>query len=216
MPANFVNREVGGWASFLKNKVYVDATVYQMDGRNELLSIRQPDNSFDYQAAGKTLHRGIEYGLTFKPNKEFFFRYGGAYSIHRFEEFELSQKASDVLKNVNGKDMPSAPKWMWNTELSYYPKWAKNLRTSVEWQHVGKWFQNQTNTVLYGGYNLLNFRAGYEFKGIEVYTNIMNLTDALYATNATRGNLATDRTTFTPSAPRTFVMGIQYNISGKK
>lgn len=216
VPATFINREVGGWASLLKNKIYVDATMYQMDGKNELLSIRQPDNSYDYQAAGKTLHRGIEYGLTFKPSKEFFFRYGGAYSIHRFVEFELSKKLSDGLKNVNGKDMPSAPKWMWNTELSYYPKWAKNLRTSVEWQHVGKWYQNQTNTIIYGGYNLINFRAGYEFKGIEVYTNIMNLADALYATNATRGNLATDRTTFTPAAPRTFVVGLQYSISGKK
>ena len=49
-----------------------------------------------------------------------------------------------------------------------------------------------------------------------IYTNIMNLTDALYATNATRGNAVTDRTTFTAAAPRTFVMGLQYNFTGKK
>ena len=216
VPATFNNAEIGGWASLLKNKIYIDASLYQMNGTNELLNIRQPDNSTDYQAAGKTLHKGIELGLTFKPSKQIMFRTGGAYSIHRFVEFVLSQRASDALKDVNGKDMPSAPRWMWNSELSYYPTWLKGFRTSVEWQHVSKWYQNQINTVSYDGYDLFNFRAGYQWKGIEVFTNIMNLTDALYATNATRGNAATDRTTFTPAAPRTFVLGLQYNFAGKK
>lgn len=216
IPATFNNAEIGGWASLLKNKIYLDASLYQMTGTNELLNIRQPDNSTDYQAAGKTIHKGIELGLTFKPGKQLLFRAGGTYSIHRYVEFILSQKDSDALKDVNGKDMPSAPRWLWNAELSYYPTWLKGFRTSVEWQHVSKWYQNQINTISYDGYDLVNFRAGYQWKGIEVYTNIMNLTDALYATNATRGNAATDRSTFTAAAPRTFVMGIQYNFVGKK
>ena len=112
--------------------------------------------------------------------------------------------------------MPSAPKWLWNTEVSYYPAWAKSLRSSIEWQHVGNWYQNQVNTVEYKGYDILNARVGYQWKVIELYVNAMNLMDVLYATNATRGNTATDRTTFTPAAPRTFVMGLQYNFTGKK
>lgn len=216
IPATFTNAEVGGWVSLLKNKIYIDASLYQMKGNNELLNIRQPDNSTDYQAAGKTLHKGVELGITYKPSKQVFARLGGTYSIHRFVEFILSQKASDALKDVNGKDMPSAPRWVWNGEISYYPQWFRNFRTSVEWQHVSKWYQNQVNTIAYNGYDLVNFRAGYQWKGIELFTNIMNLTDALYATNATRGNASTDRTTFTPAAPRTFVLGVQYSFTGKK
>lgn len=214
--AQFDNAEIGGWASLLNNKVYVDVAAYQMNGTNELLNIRRPDNSTDYQSAGKTLHRGIEFGLTYRPDKQLFVRFGGTTAIHRFVEFTLSQKASDVLKDVNGKDMPSAPRWLWNSEISYYPIWFKNFRTSVEWQHVAGWFQNQTNTVRYEGYNLVNFRAGYQWKGIELFTNIMNLTDALYASNATRGNATTDRTTFTPAAPRTFTLGVQYTFTVNK
>ncbi|MBK6976165.1 MAG: TonB-dependent receptor [Cytophagaceae bacterium] len=216
VPATFKNTEIGGWISLLNNKIYLDGSLYQLIGTNELLSIRQPDNSTDYQAAGRTMHKGIEMGLTFKPSKQVFFRYGGTYAIHKFDEFVLSQKTSDALKNVNGKLMPSAPKWLWNTELTYYPSRVKNLRSSIEWQHVGSWYQNQINTIEYKGYDILNFRIGYKWKGIELYSNIINLTDALYATNATRGNAANDRTTFTPAAPRTLVFGIQYNISGKK
>ncbi|MVM30817.1 TonB-dependent receptor [Spirosoma sp. HMF4905] len=214
-PAKFDNMEIGGWASLLNNKVYVDAALYQMNGTNELLSIRQPDNSTDYQSAGRTLHRGVELGITYRPSKQVFFRFGGTHAVHQFVEFTLSQRASDALQNVNGKDMPSAPRTLWNTEISYYPSWLKNFRTSVEWQHVASWYQNQTNTVNYGGYDFANVRVGYQWKGIEVFSNILNVTNALFATNATRGNNATDRTTYTPAAPRTFVFGVQYNFSGK-
>ncbi|MFD2570060.1 TonB-dependent receptor [Spirosoma soli] len=214
-PAKFDNMEIGGWASLLNNKVYVDGAVYQMNGSNELLNIRQPDNSVDYQSAGRTLHRGVELGVTYRPSKQVFVRLGGTHAVHRFVEFTLSQRATDAVQNVNGKDMPSAPRWLWNTEISYYPVWLKNFRTSVEWQHVSGWFQNQINTVSYGGYDFANVRAGYQWKGIEVFTNVLNVTNALFATNATRGNNATDRTTYTPAAPRTFVVGVQYSFSGK-
>ncbi|GAB4027852.1 TonB-dependent receptor [Spirosoma gilvum] len=214
-PAKFDNMEIGGWASLLNNKVYIDVALYQMNGTNELLSIRQPDNSTDYQSAGRTMHRGVELGLTYRPSKQLFVRFGGTHVVHRFVEFTLSQRVSDVIQNVNGKDMPSAPRTLWNTEVSYYPAWAKNLRASLEWQHVSGWYQNQINTIRYDGYDFANARLGYQWKGIELYTNVMNVTNVLYATNATRGNNATDRTTYTPAAPRTFVIGVQYSFSGK-
>jgi outer membrane receptor protein involved in Fe transport len=59
-------------------------------------------------------------------------------------------------------------------------------------------------------------RIGYEWNGLEVFSNVMNIANTLYATNVSRGNNPTDRSTFTPSAPRTFVMGIQYNFSANK
>jgi iron complex outermembrane receptor protein len=223
-PAHFDNIELGGWAAFFESKVYIDMAAYQMNGNKELLNIRQPDNSYDYQSAGKTLHRGIEYGITYKPGNEWFMRFGGTNAIHRFEEFILSTRNADEIKNVNGNDMPQSPRWIANGEVTYKPDYAKGLRLSVEWQHIGSWYQDQANKIKYKdkgflglkGVTYLNLRAGYSLKGIEVFTNIMNLTDELYANAATRGNASTDRTTFTPAAPRTFVLGIQYNFNGKK
>ena len=211
-PATFINSEIGGWAALVHNTIYLDFAIYQLNGTNELLNIRQPDNSFDYQSVGKTSHKGIELSVTLKPNSEYFFRFGGTYAIHKFIDFTLSTKATDSIKNVNGNDMPSAPHFVWNTEFSYYPKFLKNFRTSVEWQHVAGWYQNQINTVSYEGYDVLNARLGYKWRGIEIFTNILNLTDALYATQASRGNNLTDRSSYYASAPRTFMMGLQYNF----
>ena len=214
--AYFINYEIGGWASIIKNKVMIDVALYQMDGKNELLNIRQADNSFDYQSAGKTLHRGIEFGINAKPNEQYWFRFGGTNALHRFEDFEISKNPADNFKNLGGFEMPSSPRWSWNTEFTYYPKWVKNLRTSLEWQYLSSWYQNQINTIKYEGYNLINFRIGYKWKSIELYSNILNLTDELYANSASRGNNPTDRSTFNPGAPRTYVFGLQYNFVGKK
>jgi outer membrane receptor protein involved in Fe transport len=215
-PATFNNYEIGAWASLLKNKLYLETSIYKMDGRNELLNIRQADNSFDYQSAGKTLHQGVEYSIVIKPSDQLNFRFGGTTALHRFEDFLVSIKSADALKKLDGFEMPISPRTTFNTELSYYPKWFKNFRTSLELQHADNWYQNQVNTIQYDGYNVLNVRISYKFRGIELFSNMMNINNALYATNASRGNNLTDRSTYIPSAPRTFVMGIQYNITGQK
>lgn len=222
-PAKFNNMELGGWGAFFNNKIYFDMALYQMIGHRELLNVRQQDNSIDYQSAGRTLHRGIEYGVTYKPNDEWFFRFGGTNAIHRFEEFDLSTRSTDAVKNVNGNEMPQSPRWIANSEVTYKPKYIKGFRISLEWQRIESWYEDQLNKTKYDdpgflglkGISYLNLRAGYGWKGVEIFTNIMNLTDELYANAATRGNSPNDRTTFTPAPPRTVVVGMQYTFNRK-
>src|SRR3546814_10089941 len=66
----FTNYEIGSWVSLFKNKLDLDITFYELLGTNELLNIRQPDGSTDYQSAGKTIHKGVEYGATYRPTSE--------------------------------------------------------------------------------------------------------------------------------------------------
>ena len=208
-PAVFSNYEVGGWASLWKNKVFFDYTFYRLEGNNELLGIRQPDNTTDYQSAGKTLHEGIEYQITIRPNDSWNFRFGGTNAKHPFVDFVLSTRASDALKNVNGKEMPQAPNFIANSEVTYKYKGA---RIALEWQKIGPWFQDQVNKVSFEGVSVFNLRMGYNYKAYQFFTNILNLGDALYATTATRGNNATDKSTYTPAAPRTVVAGVQIDV----
>ena len=215
-PADFDNYEVGGWFSFLENKLNFDYAFYYMEGKNELLSIKLPDNSTDYRSAGETRHKGIEFGASYRPSKQLNIRLGGTYAQHTYIDFKLSDKPSDPVQNLNGKEMPAAPRWSGNSEVSYYPDWLANLRTSIEWQLVGSYYQDQINTVKYDGYNLFNARIGYQWKKIEIYGNVMNLTDKLYAYNVSRTNVTNAQPTYTAAAPRTFVFGIQYNFSLKK
>lgn len=214
-PAKFDNYEIGGWISVLKNKLNIDYAVYYMDGKNELLGIRQPDNSTDYQSAGETRHKGIEFGINYKPSSQFSVRIGGTTAQHTFIDFKVSDKPTDPVQKLDGYEMPSAPKWSGNSEVNYYPKWFPNFRAAIEWQFVSSYYQDQVNTVKYDGYNLFNTRIGYQWKGLEFYGNVMNLTDKLYAYNVSRGNASTSQPTYTAAAPRTFIFGIQYNFKLK-
>lgn len=221
-PARFYNYEAGGWVSLFNGKVYADVAIYQMNGRRELLNIRQPDNSYDYQSAGKTVHRGVEYSVTFKQGKEWFVRAGGTNAIHRFTAFNASTRGTDAIKNLDGFDMPQSPAWIANAEVTYKPSYLPDLRLSLEWQRISSWYQDQVNRVKYDdrtflglrGVSVINFRTGYLWKNADFFVSILNLSNELYANSAVRSNAATDRTAFTPAAPRTFVMGVQYNFSG--
>jgi outer membrane receptor protein involved in Fe transport len=89
---------------------------------------------------------------------------------------------------------------------------------------MSEWYQNQINTVTYNnkgflgarGISLLNMRTGYEWKGVELFLNVYNVTNELYANTATRGNNPADRSFFNPGAPRIFNFGVQYSFTAKK
>jgi iron complex outermembrane receptor protein len=215
-PATFDNYEIGGWLSFLDGKLNFDYAVYYMEGKNELLSVRLPDNSTDYRSVGETRHKGVEFGGNYKISNQLNIRFGSTVAEHTFIDFKVSDKPTDALQNLNGKEMPAAPRWSGNSEISYYPNWLPKFRTSLEWQSIGNYYQDQINTVKYAGYDVFNFRAGYEWNSFEIYGNIINLTDKLYAYNVSKGNTASSQSTYTAAAPRTFMIGIQYNLSLKK
>jgi iron complex outermembrane recepter protein len=215
-PATFNNYEFGGYLHLLNNKLFFDYALYYLQGKNELLNIRQPDGSADYQSAGETRHKGIEFGMNYKPSIEWNIRIGGTFAEHQFIDFKVSDIKTDPVQRLDGFQLPSAPKWVGNSEVSYYPKWLPSFRTSLEWQYVSSYYQDQINTVKYNGYNLFNARIGYTYKSIEFYTNILNLTDSLYAYNVAKGNNATDKAVFSVAAPRTFMFGMEYHFDFKK
>jgi iron complex outermembrane receptor protein len=211
-PAFFNNYEVGGWIVLGKNTVSIDWTLYQMDGFNEIVSFRFPDNSTEYRNSGRTLHRGIEYGITFRPNKQLTIRAGGTNATHEFVRYEVKEGV-----NYDGNKMPSAPSFIGNVEVGYRPVWLKGFRIHAEWQRIGSYFIDNENHYEYNdkslfgmrGVSVLNLRAGYQYKWVEVFANLMNLTNELYAHNASRGAFGT---TYTPAAPRLLNMGIQFQF----
>src|SRR5690606_30763236 len=100
--------------------------------------------------AGKTTHRGIEYGLKWQWNNELHFRFSGTNALHIFDEYEESGE------DYAGNKMGQAPSWIANAEIAYKPRWLENFRCALEWQHVDRYYTNPQNTGEYPGYDLLN------------------------------------------------------------
>ena len=205
-PVYYDNIEFGGWIAFPKNKGKFEVTLYSMDGKNEIISVLQDDGSRIRQNAGKTSHKGIEYAVNLILNKDFEFRLGGTNAIHKFEDFDESGV------DFSGNKMPQAPQWIANAQLTYKPQILKGFRASIEWQHINRYFMDQANSKTYDGYDVFNLRLGYEWKSFEVWTNIMNVSNELYATVARSSKWGQS---YSLGRPRHVVFGIAYNFQGK-
>lgn len=206
-PAIFNNYELGGWITFANKKGYADVSLYKLDGTDEIISVRLPDGSYINRNSGKTRHMGIEYTIKYMPVESLVFRFSGTNASHTFIEF------IEKGKNYNGNKMHAAPGFISNSEITYKPQFIKGLRLGIEWQHVSAYFMDAANTEKYNGYELLNARAGFTYKSFECWTNIMNLTNELYATTAEKSAAGKS---YRPGAPRTINMGIAYNFLGKR
>ena len=174
------NYEVGGWMEIIRKVLTADVSVYRLHSTNEVVSTKLDDGSFANVNAGKTLHQGVELGITATPVKQVTVRWSGAYSKHKFVQF------NEKGESYNGNEMNGAPNWMYNTEVWYRPASVKGLRIGAEVQHIGDYFADAKNTYRYKGYTVLNLRVGYEFKSMEVWVNALNVTDTYYANVVTK------------------------------
>ncbi|MGI4832802.1 MAG: TonB-dependent receptor domain-containing protein [Janthinobacterium lividum] len=157
--ANFTNYEAGGWAALLDRKLYVDVSVYQLKGRNEIVSLLQADNTTQSANVGATRHQGIEYTLTYAPVAEVNFRLSGTNARHTYLEY--SEVVQGQNRDYSGNRMVSAPSWIANAEVFYKPRSVPGARLGLECQRIGQYYVNTTNTQTYAGYTLLNLRLGY-------------------------------------------------------
>ena len=205
-PVYYNNYEIGGWIPLAQNKGRLEVNLYHMEGRNEIITVLLDDGSRIKQNAGKTDHQGIEYALNLHLNKAFELRFSGSNALHKFVDFDESGK------DYSGNKMPQAPQWLANAQITYKPLFIKGLRMSIEWQHIHKYFMDQANTKTYDGYNVFNLRLGYAWKSFEIWTNIMNVSDELYATVARSTRWGQS---YSLGKPRHITFGMAYNFIGK-
>jgi outer membrane receptor protein involved in Fe transport len=215
--ATFYNYEVGGWLSALDKKLYFELSLYDLEGRNEIISVLQPDNTTQNENAGATRHRGIEYSLTWMPIQSISFRFSGTNALHTYVHYSsvLTVAGKSITVYYDGNRMINAPAWIANSEVTYKPLFLPGFRTAFEWEHIGPYFKDNANTRKYEGYDVFNWRLGYDLKqtslkGIGIWLNVLNLTNRLYATNVTSSTYAD---TYYAAAPRTYTLGISYTFS---
>lgn len=202
-PAVFYNYEAGGWVSLFNNKLSADISLYYLKGNNEVVSVKLDDGSTENRNAGKTSHKGIELGINATPVKDVTFRLSGAYSLHEFINFNEKGIA------YNGNAMNGAPNWIYNAEAWYRPSFVKGLRLGIEWQHIGDYWLDPTNTTKYAGYNAVHVRIGYQWKNLETWVNVVNVGDSYYAYTASKSSSGYS---YNPAEPRNINVGIAYDF----
>ncbi|MBU0488141.1 MAG: TonB-dependent receptor [Bacteroidetes bacterium] len=209
-PAVYNNGEIGGWFS-IENKLKIQIAVFHLNGTDEIVSVVNDYDENENQNAGKTQHRGIEYTILYSPVKDIMLRIAATNVEHKYIDYVLNGN------DYSGEIMEMSPSFIANAEITYRPRFLKNSRIGIEWQHLSEYFAEapkETGTRrVYEGFDVFNIRVGYEFKRFETWFNIMNCTNELYAVSAavSYGNME-----YRPGTPRTFGFGIAYKFIGNK
>ena len=176
LPQNFSNIEIGSW--YQSKKLSAEISIYSLQGKNEIISVRQTDGVNLNQNSGATSHMGIEYQIRYQLAPSMDISLNGSNTKHKY--LNTSIKGVDV----SGKEMNAAPNLFNNLSFNWKP--TKLIRSSLEWIHQSAYYMDETNATKYPGFNLLNARFGLQFKKSEIWLNVLNLTNTYYSTMATK------------------------------
>lgn len=207
-PAKFNNFEVGGFVSLLENRIYLDGAVYYLRGNDEIINttVLDEETGLDDSVntnAGSTEHYGIELLTEVKLTSELKLKLSESVSKHKFVDYV--EEGTDY----SGKDMSRAPSYTSNIYLTYKPKYLKGFHIGTELQSLGSYYTDNTSTIEYDGHHLLNLRAGYKYKQVYFWVNLINATDELYSNSVSTG---WGSTTYTPGAPRNVTLGVKISL----
>ena len=85
----------------------------------------------------------------------------------------------------------------------------KGFRLGAEWQHLGKYWMDDANTRRYGGFDIVNFRTGYQVGAFEVWVNALNAFNKYYAALATK---STYGYSYNLGDPREVTVGVLWHF----
>lgn len=163
--------------------------------------IFRDSNAFNV-SDGRTDHEGVEYELSWLPIDTLSLSLAGTYAKHRY--------ANDIVEGseiiVAGRDMDTAPRHINSARLNWRP--LDQVHAELEWQSVGRYYVDASNTRDYGGHDLLNLRVRWDINsswGATVRVN--NLTDRAYAD---RADFAFGNYRYFPGRDRTIFLEMGY------
>ncbi len=236
------NIEIGFRYTDVGERWLLDLALYQLQGQDEVVNFNPTGvaNNAEPRNAGATTHRGLEFSLQHRINREWLLQLSGAHAEHRYDDYAVgkftvpsNQPPSPLVTvdlNYDGNDMPQAPNVLANLGVVWTPTFAEGFTVSVQHQHMGDYFMDNANTVRYEGHKTWNLRAQYSFKQWTLWMKLLNAGDEHYAEVASssyngvelpsspelpngyssRNALAQD--TYTAGAPRSVFIGFSVNL----
>ena len=204
-PIKIDSYETGVKTGFLDNKLTLDASVYLMQKKDDIVSYSVTSGLSEKRNAGETEHKGIEVAVGMKPVKEAGLDVSYSYSQQTYINYRVSSTVS-----YSGKEIPIAPRQIVNTRLHYAPSSLNGGRVELELIKVDEFWLDDKNTEKYAGHDLFNVRASYKTtKSWEFFARAINVTDKLYAESASKSS--TGSAQYNSGLPRTFYAGLTYN-----
>lgn len=218
-PEQGIQYELGSRFNLFNGATSLEATFYNINLTNLLVTKRITEEIFTGINAGRTKHRGLELML-----KQKLFRYTSfpgsmilnanyTFSLNHFVEFTDNEEVFD------GNKLPGIPSQMAQANILWQPNQRLSLNALL--QFVGEQFIDDQNLNINDRYFLTNLRVSYyfpltKFGGIKLFVGVNNLLDTHYSPMLTVNAVAfgnVEPRYYYPGLPRYYYMGIRFNLN---
>lgn len=196
----------GQWFDWLQ----YDAALYHMIVNDDIVNyIDTVSGDRKVANAGETTHQGIELGLQANVTDEWSFSTAWSFSNQEYQDYTALVGFPPSEINYGGNAVGKAPKTLGNLAVQYRPLYFDRLMLEFEWEHLGNYYTDETNTQEYKGHDLLNLRASLDLTDtIQIYARVMNVMDTLYSAY-TSNQVGVPDVQYRPGLPRRFYLGVR-------
>ena len=213
-PVTTVSAEIGFRGRF-GDRLSYELALYEMNTEDDIVSVIN-DASRLIVNAGETLHQGIELGLDYSINNEWQLGLSLTHTDQAYKDFSyvFFSRSCFCNQQINfaGNQVGKAPQSLANLRLAYSPEFLPQFRAELEWDKVGEYFTDETNSQIYKGHNLLNLRLNYSLSDqFELYLRGANLTDKLYSTYSSN-QVNNPDISYRPGMPRSWFVGLRWSL----
>jgi iron complex outermembrane recepter protein len=130
----------------------------------------------------RSRHEGIEYSIDWRFTEHWGVAADGTYARHRYDGNAPLQGLPPGT-GIDGNDMDTAPRAMASVRLHWTP--SEHTTAELEWQHMGRYFLEPTDSFDYEGHELLHLRLNQQLsRHFSWSARLTNLTDEQYADRA--------------------------------
>ncbi|MCH8536781.1 MAG: TonB-dependent receptor [Alkalimonas sp.] len=216
-PVSAVNHELG-WRAQLDG-LRLDVSVYDLQIKDDVVTYID-GHTRKVTNAGHTSHRGIEWMTQWQLTEAVRWNLSGTITWQKYRDFQYLFSCFppaclppvSETRNFAGFDVGKAPRQLWQSSLSYQPTGTDALWLELEWQQVGRYFTDETNTNTYTGHDLFHLRLRYELSAQwQLAVRLMNLTDKNYSSYTSNqvGSTAID---YRPGMPRSVFASLSWQF----
>lgn len=204
-PVRAVNTELGLHVR-LPQGTQLEGTVYHLVKRDDILDVVLPDGTLISSNAGRTRHRGIEFGIQTAPWYGLSLRISGTYAEHRYMQWDTQNGTS-----YTGNGMEIAPRWYANGALTWTSPSTKRWVASIEHAAISDYWMDPANTARYDGHRLWHAQLRFNASDrLSLHGRVHNLADTRYAERATYNAFRGDE--FAPGNPRSAYVSVRYRF----
>ncbi len=218
MPETSWNYEVGFRGKLLRDRLYYDVSLYNMQVQNLLVAERVGEDAWIGRNAGASLHRGLEaelHGVILRNSpvfRELSLRANATLNDFTFTDF------IDREVDYGGNTLPGVPDRVLYASL--YAQSFGGFYLQPAGRYVGEMAMNDANTSHTQSYFTADITAGYKSTrfnqlNLDLFLRVNNLFDKHYASmilvNAPSFGDASPRYYY-PGLPRHFVVGLRMGL----